>query len=311
MSTVHIPWLTISGRGSHIKATPKELFIERGNKIQKYPLNEIGHLIIIGMHTLQTSTVVQLLRSGSAISFFDSDYTPLGHIYPNNYTAEEEMRSVQKKTPTHKYAITLAKASMKARLLYLEKSAEQQNWDLFYEGELDILHKALDEIEYLIKMDEVRRLYKLSSDMYYEILARSIPPCLGFKRRSERPHRDPVNAMFSFGYAILNGVCRIAVIGAHLDPDRGFLHEGAGSLVYDLIEPLKPRMVDQLIFGLVSSGISPEDYEIGSARCHLSEKITNQIATLLRRTIVQGELDAYILGLKSSMINNQDFTVIF
>jgi CRISPR-associated endonuclease Cas1 len=187
---------------------------------------------------------------------------------------------------------------------------QRKRLEFIYEGELDILHKAHNEVEYLIKMDEIRRLHKLCSDMYYEILARTIPPNLGFKRRIERPYLDPVNAMLSFGYAILNGACRISVIGAHLDPDRGFLNEGAGSLIHDLIEPLKPRMVDQQIFELLNNGISPEDYEIGSSRCHLSERLTNQIAHLLRDTIVQEEIDTYIVGLKSSMINNEEFAVI-
>jgi hypothetical protein len=96
LAIVYVPWVTISGRGSHIKATHKELIIERGNNIRRYPLEKIGHLIVIGMHTLQTSTIVQLLRSGSSITFFDSDYTPLGSIYPYNYTANEDMRDIQK-----------------------------------------------------------------------------------------------------------------------------------------------------------------------------------------------------------------------
>ena len=116
--------------------------------------------------------------------------------------------------------------------------------------------------------------------------------------------------MFSFGYAILNGACRLAVIGAHLDPDRGFINEGIGSLIYDLIEPLKPRMVDKYIVGLACNGISPEDYEISATRCHLSERLTGQIAHRLRDSIVQEEIDSYIAGLKRSLINNEDFTVI-
>ena len=82
--------------------------------------------------------------------------------------------------------------------------------------------------------------------MHYEILSRTTPPELVPPPRV-RPYNDPVNAMFSLGYAMLYGNCCVSTIGAHLNPDRGMLHEGAGSLVYDLIEPQKAMMVDRIV----------------------------------------------------------------
>ncbi len=88
---------------------------------------------------------------------------------------------------------------------------KQKNIRLFYEGELEFLQKSREELAFLIKLDEIRRLHRLVSDMYYEIISRSLPPDLGFRRRGTRPHTDPVNAMLSFGYAMLFGTCIAAV----------------------------------------------------------------------------------------------------
>ena len=62
------------------------------------------------------------------------------------------------------------------------------------------------------------------------------------------PNLDPVNAMLSFGYSLLFGNCCVSVIGADSIPDLGFLNEGRGSLVLDLIEPLKSKMIDAVVF---------------------------------------------------------------
>jgi len=54
---------------------------------------------------------------------------------------------------------------------------------------------------------------------------------------------------------MLFGNCCVSLIGARLDPDFGLMHEGKGSLVQDLIDPLKAAMIDMVVFQYFS-GIS-------------------------------------------------------
>jgi CRISPR-associated protein Cas1 len=305
--TISVPWFTIAGRGTHVKATQTDLIIERKNEIQRIPISKVGHLLVVGAHNLNTSAVIQLLKAGTAITFFDLDSTPLGYLYPYGYRVDDETRSAQARVATHRYAVLFAKSAMKARLLFLEGLVEQHSWSLFYEGELDFLHKARDEVEYLIRMEEVRRLHKLSTDMYYEILSRQIPPGLAYRRRTERPHRDPVNAMFSFGYAVLHGICLRSVAGAHLDPDQGCLHEGGGGLVQDLIDPLKPPMIDDPLFAIAREGIPADEYDIGGTRCYLSDDLIQRIVIALQGTINQELIDAQVVSFRQSLLYNKDF----
>lgn len=73
--------------------------------------------------------------------------------------------------------------------------------------------------------------------------------------RTRRPPLDPVNCLLSFGY----GMLRIAVHGAleqvGLDPYLGFLHgirPGKPALALDLMEELRPLIVDRLVLTLVN-----------------------------------------------------------
>src|SRR4030088_2408432 len=65
----------------------------------------------------------------------------------------------------------------------------------------------------------------------------------------------PMQAMLNFATAIVTARLTRAIIAAGLDPCFGFLHGGRKpgrlSLVWDAIEPLRPKVV-RAVFGYVS-----------------------------------------------------------
>jgi len=303
------PWISVSGFGAHIKSTPKTLIIQKNNTIEEYPITEVKNLLVIGGHTLHSTAVLNLLRHGAFISFFEADGTPAGTIRPPGDQNLTESYEFQKKIPRQRFAIALAQTSVKARLFGIEKEEEFKNIRLFYEGELEFLRKSREELAFLIKLDEIRRLHRLTSDMYYEIMSRNLPPELGFRRRSMRPHMDPVNAMLSFGYALLFGNCTVAAIGARLDPDGGLLHDGKNSLIYDLIDPLKPGMVDTVVFQIARETLREEDYELTPGRCMLSDDLIRVITGRLHTSINPDIINRQVASLADAIRTGSEFTV--
>jgi CRISP-associated protein Cas1 len=305
------PWIAVSGYGAHIKSTPKTLIIQKKNTIREYPVDEVKNLLIIGGHTLHTNVVLNLTRQGAFISFFESDGTPLGTIRPSGDQTLREMYDLQKAAPRQRFATALAQTSVQARLFFLGREEELKNIRLFYEGELEFLTNSREELAFLIKLDEIRRLHRMISDMYYEIISRSLPPELGFRRRSMRPHTDPVNAMLSFGYSLLFGNCTVASAGARLDPDGGFLHDGKNSLIYDLIDPLKPGMVDTVVFQIARETLHGEDYELTPGRCMLSDDLIQEITDRLHTSISTDIINRQVIGLADSIRTGSEFKVLY
>jgi len=171
------------------------------------------------------------------------------------------------------------------------------------------LHKSRDEFAFLIKLEEIRRLHRLVLDMYYEIMARSLPPDLGFRRRGTRPHTDPVNTMLSFGHALLFGNCTVAALGARLDPDIGFLHEGKNGLIHDIADPFRPGMVDSVIFAIAEKNLNDDDYELTPGRCILSDTIIQEITRRLHGSIQTEKINCQVFGLADAIQNGSEFTV--
>jgi CRISPR-associated endonuclease Cas1 len=94
----------------------------------------------------------------------------------------------------------------------------------------------------------------------------------------------PVNAMLNYAYAVLESQVRIACVAQGLDPTIGYLHTcrpGRMALVYDLMEPLRPR-VDRLVLGFVRSRtFTPSDFVLGTdGVCRLHPQLSRQVAQL-------------------------------
>jgi len=90
---------------------------------------------------------------------------------------------------------------------------------------------------------------------------------MAFTARHRRPPPDPVNSLLSLGYTLLTYEAFSAVASVGFDPYIGFFHAdtyGRPSLALDIMEELRPAVVDTLVLGAVNRGqMRPEDFEIG------------------------------------------------
>lgn len=97
-----------------------------------------------------------------------------------------------------------------------------------------------------------------SARYYFEAFAEMLHVQTGFEvnGRVRRPPTDPVNAMLSFGYALLVKECVAAVVAVGFEPGLGFYHKlrpGRPSLALDLMEEFRPLIVDSTVLSLVNA----------------------------------------------------------
>jgi CRISPR-associated protein Cas1 len=97
-----------------------------------------------------------------------------------------------------------------------------------------------------------------AANVYFAVfddMIRVSDPALRFRGRSRRPPLDAANALLSFLYTLLTHDCRSAAESVGLDPAVGFLHRdrpGRPSLALDLMEELRPVLVDRLALSLIN-----------------------------------------------------------
>lgn len=122
------------------------------------------------------------------------------------------------------------------------------------------LARTLEQLERADRVDVLRGLEGEAAARYFGWLPsalRTKDEGMVFRGRSRRPPLDPVNAMLSFGYALLLHDCVAALASVGLDPDLGFLHDerpGRPSLALDLMEELRVAFVDRMVVAMINLG---------------------------------------------------------
>lgn len=126
------------------------------------------------------------------------------------------------------------------------------------------------------KMESLLGIEGLGAKVYFAHFSRMIkgdalPTEWDFHNRNRRPPKDPINALLSFGYAMLAKECTVALTTEGFDPYWGFYHQprhGRPSLALDLMEEFRTPVVDSAVITAINTGMVHEgDFEIAKAGC--------------------------------------------
>ncbi|MGH2458614.1 MAG: type I-D CRISPR-associated endonuclease Cas1d [Chloroflexota bacterium] len=157
------------------------------------------------------------------------------------------------------------------------------------------LKAGLDNAEGAEAIDQLRGIEGAASAAYFGVFDNLIrADGFHFERRTRRPPTDPVNALLSFGYALLAADAGSAVNVVGMDPYVGFLHVavyGRPALALDLMEEFRPLIVDSVVLRMLNNHeLKPDDFvdELGSYRLtdaarrrflqRYEERLTDEIA---------------------------------
>ena len=177
----------------------------------------------------------------------------------------------------------------------------------------DAVQKAADELAALLKslrdsrmsMDSIRGIEGRAGHVYFSVFDHLITAQktdFVFNGRSRRPPLDPVNALLSFFYTLLCHDVASALESVGLDPAVGFFHKdrpGRPSLALDLMEELRPVIVDRLILSLINRcQVTSKGFTISEAGAVRMSDDTRKNALTVYQTRKQEEVTHPFLGEK-------------
>ncbi len=149
--------------------------------------------------------------------------------------------------------------------------------------------RAADLSVYIQKIESLQESISDSSDIgelmgiegnirkvYYAAFPEILGEKYDFEQRVRNPPDNAVNALISFGNALVYTACLTEIYRTQLSPLISFLHEPGNrrfSLALDLAEIFKPILADRVIFSCLNQQrIQPKDFNKELNFCHLSEK---------------------------------------
>jgi CRISPR-associated protein Cas1 len=116
----------------------------------------------------------------------------------------------------------------------------------------------LHRIEHAKNLDELLGFEGMAARHYFEAFGEMLSVATGFEiaGRNRRPPTDPINAMLSFGYAMLVKEALAAAVTVGFEPGLGMYHRlrpGRASLALDLMEEFRPLIVDSTVLSLINT----------------------------------------------------------
>jgi CRISPR-associated endonuclease Cas1/CRISPR-associated protein Cas4 len=125
-------------------------------------------------------------------------------------------------------------------------------------GILQAMSLLMHRIERAGSTDELLGFEGAAAQRYFEAFADMLNVGTGFEvtGRNRRPPTDPVNALLSFGYAMLAKEALAAALSVGFESGLGIYHRprpGRPSLALDLMEEFRPLVIDSTVLSVINS----------------------------------------------------------
>jgi len=266
-------------QGSLIRSRGERVIVQSGETtLMRLNLKRARQFVIFGRVGMTTAFINQVLRRGIEVVVLDAHGGLSGRFAPAE-RATPQVREAQYKAASHSTALKLARSFVAGKLQNMRVMllrVERRYGDQGFEAAVKRLAAARLSLKDATTLAEIMGFEGAGTREYFQLWTRVLPAEWGFTVRARRPPPDPVNAMLSFGYTLLTNEGVSAAAAAGLDPHVGFLHQamrGRAAVALDLIEELRPTIVDSMVLGLIGRrSIRPDHFvTVPDAGCRLTD----------------------------------------
>lgn len=264
---------------------------------ERIPLIKIDQVVVMGEITLTASAIHLLLDRDIEITYLNQFGHFKGRLSPpfskNAILRLAQYRAHQDMTKRCELARRFVIGKLMNQRTMLQRYQRRQS-DAEMTQSIDEINMLLHQLAAL-PLDAAHVPHKLSSGdnrvagtpleailgiegagsaAYFRCFGKllSDPRQWPFPGRVKRPSTDPVNALLSFGYALLTSKVASAVQLVGFDHYVGYLHSavyGRPALALDIMEEFRPVIVDSVVLMMLNNRmLSPDDFvvELGAYR---------------------------------------------
>ncbi len=227
-------------------------------KVLDVPLLRVEGVVLVGRATVTSGLVAELLERRIPLTFLTLTGHYLGSLEPE-LGKNSPLRSAQwRLSQDPARTAHVVRAFIRGKLANYRVSFQrvQRDHDLDLGENITAIAQAIHALESVEDVDKLRGYEGLGSRIYFQSFSQLLRNSdFAFKQRVRRPPTDPVNALLSFGYALLRHTCQSAVNIVGFDPYLGFLHcerYGRPNLALDMMEEFRPLVVDATVLTLLN-----------------------------------------------------------
>lgn len=234
-----------------------------GERLLRVPLHHIGAIGLFGNVSVSPFLIHRCSEDGRVINWFTETGRFMGRLsgptHGNVLLRQAQYRMVENDSQTLALAkIIVAGKLQNSKVQILRTIRDHGDPAGILEKSVEQLDGLLGQVDEAGDLDTVRGIEGRGAAVYFHSFSAMIRVDDGafkWSGRNRRPPRDPINALLSFGYALLTVECASALEGVGLDPQAGYLHAikpGRPALALDLAEEFRSIMVDRMVLAMVN-----------------------------------------------------------
>lgn len=269
--------LYVTQQDTVVRKTDERLRVtHKAETILDVPMLKVSHVVVFGRVTVTPATLEALLERHVTVCYLTAHGRYLGRIEPalskNVLLRSAQYRAAFDATCT----LALARQMVQGKLTNMRVLLQRANRDSAAPAMTQAvaqLRERLRAVPEATNLDQLRGLEGAGSATYFGVFDQMLKPSgMRFRQRVRRPPTDPVNALLSFGYALLANDIHSALNTVGFDPYQGYLHVehyGRPSLALDLMEEFRPLIVDSVVLSCINKRIlGPEDFTVELGEVH-------------------------------------------
>ena len=264
--------LYVTEPGARIEKEYHQLLVTKDDEVlARTPLSRVSHVVLVGNVGTTTPALLALLDAGVGLSLVSTGGKLRGRLVPatggNVALRQAQYRAASDTVFCTRFARAVTCGKLRNSRTMMQRLLRR------HEGlppdQLLRLEAALEQAEQATSVETLRGLEGSGARAYFGLFRQALRVDLAFEKRARRPPPDPVNALLSLGYTLLNEALMTALEVVGLDPYAGFFHAdkyNRPALALDLVEEFRVPIVNSLVLTLVNKRLlGAEDFVIGKS----------------------------------------------
>ena len=249
------------------------VILEEQKEIGRIPLHNLQSIITFGYTGASPALMGACAQRNIDVSFMSGNGRFLarvsGEVKGNVTLRKQQYRISEDRNQSIRIARNFIVGKVYNARWVLERAARDYPMRLDADKlkeKSSILYRSLENIRNCDNAASLLGLEGEAASVYFSVFDELIlqqKEDFVFQGRNKRPPLDNVNAMLSFAYTLLAGMCGAALEGVGLDPYVGFYHTdrpGRMSLALDLMEELRSVMADRFVHTLINKKVIKNNY---------------------------------------------------
>jgi len=256
--------LYVQSAGARVGKRGEELVVElRDGTKENARIGDTSHVALFGNVQISTQALQELCSRGITVSYLSSG----GWLYGITRGMDHkhiELRRMQFEVaadPVRCLALAKRFAVVKIRNC---RTMVRRNAESPPAHAIDRMRELVNTAESAQSLESLLGIEGAAARVYFDAFSSMLHPpeeaerlAFDFDGRNRRPPRDPINALLSFGYAMLTKDVAVTLIAVGFDPYLGFYHQpryGRPALALDVMEEFRPLIVDSVVLSAVNTG---------------------------------------------------------